>query len=170
MPVVVAAIVAMDEARVIGKDGALPWHLPEDLQHFRTLTKGCPVVMGRKTWDSLPQQVRPLPGRTNIVVSRSAKPEGVVSDAVLWVQDPLDAVASAKEIAAKSGREGVQRVWIIGGAELYRTLLPQCAEVHLTLVKGVHAGDAHFPPFEHDFALIEQVDGASCSFCTYHRK
>lgn len=172
MSVVVAAIVAMDEGRVIGNAGALPWHLPEDLAHFRTLTKGSPVVMGRKTWDSLPTQFRPLPGRTNIVVSRQSKPQGV-KDEVLWVAGPAQGIFAAERAMGDLGGSGdtpQRKIWVIGGAELYKTLLSLCGEVHLTLVKGIHEGDAHFPPFEHDFTLIKQVEGERCSFCTFRRK
>ena len=91
-----AAMVAMDEASVIGNRGALPWHLPEDMAHFRTLTVGSPVIMGRKTWDSLPEKFRPLPGRKNIVVSRSDRPQEIPVE-VAWLADPEGAVACAME-------------------------------------------------------------------------
>jgi dihydrofolate reductase len=161
---VVAAIVAMDETRVIGKDGALPWHLPEDLAHFKKLTTGHLVIMGRKTWDSLPPKFRPLPNRVNLVVSRTpealALPEGVLT------ANSLDAaIAMATERA-----DNTQRVWIIGGAELYKTGLPRCYEVHLTLVRGVHDGDARFPEFETDFDLISEGPGQACAFRVYRRR
>ncbi len=159
----IAAIVAMDEGRVIGRDGALPWHLPEDLRHFRELTSGHIVVMGRKTWDSLPPKFRPLPGRLNVVVSRNAAaldlPEGV-----LRAQSPQEAIEQACG-AAKPG----QRVWVIGGAEIYKATLPLCDEVHLTVVSGRHEGDAWLPDFEEGFALASEAPGESCTFRTFVR-
>jgi dihydrofolate reductase len=159
----VAAVVAMDENRVIGKAGTLPWNVPEDLAHFRALTKGHIVVMGRKTWESLPEKFRPLPGRTNVVVSRDiAKlrlPEGVVA-----ASSPEEALSAAKALA-KDG----QRVWIIGGAELYRATLPFCAEVHLTIIDGCHDGDAWLPTFEGDFTQVSETRGERCSFRVYER-
>lgn len=163
MEVTVAALVAMDENRVIGKAGTLPWNVPEDLAHFRALTKGHIVVMGRKTWESLPEKFRPLPGRTNVVVSRdTAKlrlPEGVVA-----ANSPQEALRAAKALA-KDG----QRVWIIGGAELYRATLPFCAEVHLTIIDGSHDGDAWLPAFEGDFTQVSEIRSERCSFRVYAR-
>jgi dihydrofolate reductase len=159
----VAAVVAMDQDRVFGRAGGLPWHVPEDLAHFRNLTKGHIVVMGRKTWESLPEKFRPLPGRTNVVVSRDVAklhlPEGVIG-----ASSPQDALSVAKSLA----REG-QRVWIIGGVELYRATLPFCAEVHLTVIDGSHEGDAWLPPFEADFKQISEHRGERCSFRVYSR-
>ncbi len=160
----IAAVVAMDEARVIGKDGALPWHLPEDLAHFKRLTMGSVIIMGRKTWDSLPERFKPLPGRTNVVVSRSPQaltlPQGV-----LVADSPEGAIAAAKQVAPRGST-----IWIIGGAELYRRTLPICDEVHLTRVVGVHEGDATFPAFEEGFLVVNQEQGERCTFLTYRRK
>ncbi len=159
----VAAIVAMDQQRLIGKDGALPWHLPEDLKRFRQLTSGHIVVMGRKTWESLPPKVRPLPGRLNVVVSRNpaqlSLPEGVISAA---------SPQSALEVASAAAKPD-QKVWVIGGAEIYRATLPMCDEVHLTVVQGAHSGDAWLPEFEGDFSLAHEERGEACSFLTYVR-
>jgi dihydrofolate reductase len=161
----VAAIVAMDESRVIGINGTLPWRIPADMAHFRTLTTGNVVVMGRKTWDSLPPAFRPLPARTNIVISRTPSqlnlPEGV-----LRAGSPEAGVALARDVAAKAGVS----VWIIGGAELYRALLPVCDEVHLTVVAGKHDGDAWLPEFESDFMHTSERSGDGCTFHVYTRK
>lgn len=159
----VAAVVAMDEKRVIGLAGALPWNVPEDLAHFRALTKGHVVVMGRKTWESLPEKFRPLPGRTNVVVSRDLSKLSL-PDGVVGARSPEEALDAAKSMA-KAG----QRVWIIGGAELYRATLPFCAEVHLTIIDGSHEGDAWLPPFEADFKQISAVRSERCSFRVYAR-
>ena len=159
----VAAIVAMDERRLIGSKGALPWHIPEDLAHFRSLTSGHIVVMGRKTWDSLPPKFRPLPGRTNIVISRK-KEELSLPEGVLCATSPQDALMLARNIATPG-----QVVWVIGGAEIYRTMLPICDEVHLTKVSGTHQGDAWLPPFEGDFTLCSESQGEGCKFLVYER-
>jgi dihydrofolate reductase len=162
--VTVAAIVAMDEARTIGKNGALPWHIPEDLAHFRTLTSGQVVVMGRKTWDSLPLAFKPLPRRTNIVLSRN--PDALVLPAgVLAVSTPEEAIEAARAVS-KDG----DKVWVIGGAELYRMMLPLCSEVYLTRIDGVHEGDARLPSFESDFIVTEERRGERCTFLTLVRQ
>lgn len=139
------AIAAMSANRVIGKDGALPWRLPEDMKFFRTLTTGHPIVMGRKTWDSLG---RPLPNRRNIVLSREIPPlEGA------------EVVRSVEELNAL-GLTG--DVYVIGGAEIYRALMPRCAAVYLTVLAAEAEGDAFFPPFEADFprmSVIQELEG-----------
>src|SRR5436190_16221397 len=125
------AIAAMSANRVIGKDGALPWRLPEDMKFFRSVTTGHPIVMGRKTWDSLG---RPLPNRRNIVLSRTmAAVEGAE---VVRSPEELDALGLSGD------------VYVIGGAEIYRLLMPRCAAVYLTVLTAEAEGDAFFPPFE----------------------
>jgi dihydrofolate reductase len=163
-PTKVAAIVAMDESRVIGINGALPWHVPADMAHFRTLTKGHVVLMGRKTWDSLPPAFRPLPGRTNVVVSRNPGQLNL-PDGVLAAASPEAGVALARQIAEENGKS----VWVIGGAELYRALLPVCDEVHLTVVSGKHEGDAWLPEFEQDFTHVSAQNTDGCTFHVYTR-
>jgi dihydrofolate reductase len=133
----VKAIVAMSENRVIGADGKIPWHLSEDLKFFKRTTLGHVILMGRKTYDSIG---RPLPGRENWVVSRTADYPGVRMIRNLEdIREPGD------------GRE----LFLIGGAELYRALLPQCAELYLTQVRREVEGDAFFPAFEDEFAAAE---------------
>jgi dihydrofolate reductase len=155
----------MDENRVIGKDNKLPWHLPEDLARFKALTLGAPVIMGRKTWDSFPPKVKPLPGRKNIVVSRQPRPEGVPGE-VVWCSTPEDAVSQGA-LYAEEGN--TPRVWILGGAELYKILIPRCDEIYLTLVKGAHAGDAYLPHFEEHFRVDKKEVLDRCSFINYVR-
>jgi dihydrofolate reductase len=126
---------------VIGRDNALPWHLPADLRHFRAVTLGKPVVMGRKTWDSLG---RALPGRTNIIVTRQAGfVPSVVSEQVKVVASLAAALALATQIAQ---RDGVHECVVIGGAEIYGQALPRCDRLYLTEVHASVAGDAFFPP------------------------
>ena len=160
----VAAVVAMDESRVIGNRGALPWHVPEDMAHVRALTTGHVVLMGRKTWESLPPKFRPLPNRKNVVVSRN--PEQLdLPDGVMAARSPEEGVALARAVAEQDGKW----VWIIGGAEIYRAPLPQCDEVHLTVVAGRHEGDAWLPEFESQFTQASVRDAKGCVFHVYTR-
>ncbi len=160
----VAAVVAMDDARIIGRKGSLPWHLPEDLAHFKSLTLGGVVVMGRKTWDSLPAKFKPLPGRVNIVVTRNPEALSVPQGVHL-----VTSVAAALEMG-RGFTEAQRGVWVIGGAEIYRLSLPLIDEVHLTHVHGVHEGDAAFPPFESDFELVSERAGEACAFKVFRRR
>lgn len=133
--VVLIAAVARDGA--IGRDNALPWHLPEDLAHFRRQTQGAPVVMGRHTWDSLPPKFRPLPGRRNLVVTR--QPD--------WQAAGAERAGSLAAAVALAG--DAPRVFVIGGAMLYRQALPMADELVLTEVDHAYPdADAHFPPWE----------------------
>ena len=125
---------------VIGAAGGLPWRLKSDLALFRMLTLGKPVIMGRRTWESLPR--RPLPGRTNIVISRdgSFAPAGAIV-----TEDFSEAVQIAREQAAEDGAE---EVCVIGGAALFALALPKARRVYLTEVDAAPAGDVFFPPFD----------------------
>jgi dihydrofolate reductase len=126
------AIVARDGA--IGRAGALPWRLKADLAHFRRTTLGAPVIMGRKTWDSLPARFRPLPGRRNVVVTRNAA----------WRDDGAEPATSLE--AALGLLAEAPLAWVIGGAELYALALPRADELVLTEVDtDVPDADAHFP-------------------------
>jgi dihydrofolate reductase len=129
----VTLIVAVADSGVIGRDNTLPWHLPEDLKRFKRLTMGKPIVMGRKTFESIG---KPLPGRLNIVVTRDAnyRREGVTV-----VHD----VDSALRAAA-----GVPEVMVIGGADLFRLFLARAGRVHLTRVHGDIDGDIHWAPLD----------------------
>jgi dihydrofolate reductase len=118
---------------VIGKDNRLPWHLPEDMAHFRQLTRGWPVIMGRKTWDSLPPKFRPLPGRTNIVVTR--QPD--------WFAEGAQATPSLS--AALALCAGSQQAWIIGGAQIYAEAEPLADRIEITEIARDFEGDAHAP-------------------------
>jgi len=118
---------------VIGKNNAMPWHLPEDLAHFKRLTQGWPVIMGRKTWDSLPPKFRPLPGRTNIVITRQAD----------WQE------AGAEPVASLSGAlercKASAEVWVIGGAQIYAQAEPLAHRIELTEIAEDFQGDAFAP-------------------------
>jgi dihydrofolate reductase len=131
------AVAAMASNRVIGRDGALPWKLPEDMKFFRTLTTGHPIVMGRKTWESLG---KPLPNRRNIVLSRTMAPA-----------EGAEMVRSLDELRAL---KLTGDVYVIGGAEIYRLLMPECTAVYLTVLTTDAEGDTWFPEFESDFPNV----------------
>jgi dihydrofolate reductase len=131
-----ALIAAVARNGVIGRDDALPWRLPEDLQHLRRVTMGFPVIMGRKTWDSLPERFRPLPGRRNIVVTRDPA----------WRAAGAEAVASLDAALALAG--DVAQAFVIGGGELYRAALDHTDELVLTEIERDFDGDARFPDFD----------------------
>ena len=118
---------------VIGRGNALPWHLPEDMAHFRTQTRGCPVIMGRRTWDSLPPRFRPLPGRTNIVVTRQAD----------WQAEGAVRAGSLAEAIAAAGN--APDVWVIGGAQLYAEAAPLARRAVVTEIDRDFEGDAFAP-------------------------
>jgi dihydrofolate reductase len=120
---------------VIGKDNALPWHLPEDMAHFKRVTMGCPVIMGRKTWDSLPPRFRPLPGRVNVVVTRQHS----------WIENGAQPSYSLRE--ALQFCEQFENVWVIGGAELYAQALPFANTATVTEIDAAFEGDAFAPQF-----------------------
>ena len=119
---------------VIGAEQAIPWHLPEDLANFQRLTRGSAVIMGRRTWDSLPASVRPLPGRTNIVLTRVRS----------WGAAGAFAAASLEEALAAAGAS----VFIIGGGEIYRQALPLASRAYVTRVDAAPDGDTSVPELE----------------------
>jgi dihydrofolate reductase len=136
-----ALIWAMSENGVIGADGGLPWRLPGEMQYFKAVTLGKPVIVGRKTFESFP---KPLPGRTNIVVSRTAE----IDHARVRVARDLDAaIAIGREVAAA---DGVDEIMVAGGAELYALALPVADRLYMTVVHETIDGDTVFPDFDAD--------------------
>ncbi len=131
----------MGRNRVIGRDGGLPWHLPEDLRHFRALTLGKPVVMGRKTCESIG---RPLPGRRNIVVTRSA---GYQAPG-FTVCPSLEAAYAACGDADETADETAGEIMVIGGASIYEQALADADRIHLTLIDRDFDGDTFFPAYD----------------------
>ena len=147
---------------VIGKNNTLPWHLPEDLAHFKRTTLGCPVIMGRKTWDSLPPKFRPLPGRLNIVVSRDAA----------W--QAAGALHATSIDAARALCPPGSDAWVIGGAQIYAQALPLASSVVITEIDQAFEGDAFAPTLDaawHEQARETHVaaNGLSFAFVTYTR-
>ena len=126
---IISIIAAMDKNRLIGSDNGLPWHLPADFKHFKEVTLGKPVLMGRKTFESIG---RPLPGRKNIVISRS----GFSADGV----DVVDSIDSGLELV-----EDAEEVMIIGGANIYEQMISRAEKMYLTFVDADCKGDAWFP-------------------------
>ncbi|WP_374478533.1 dihydrofolate reductase [Zoogloea sp.] len=159
-----ALIAACGRGRVIGIDNRLPWHLPEDMKFFRETTRGKPVIMGRKTWESLPDAFRPLPGRLNIVVSRNAGFQAAGGTVVGSLPEALIAAGDA-DIA-----------YVIGGAELYRQALPLADRLILTEIDQDYPGDAFFPAFSPEewaeASRLPQVSatGLPFAFVTYQRR
>ena len=126
--------------RVIGKDGSMPWHLPEDLAHLKRSTLGCPVIMGRKTWDSIPPKFRPLPGRDNIVLTRQANWQ---ANGALPATTLREALLICERIYPMP-----ETVWVIGGAQIYAAALARTNRIYLTRVHGEIDGDLRFPEIE----------------------
>ncbi len=148
---------------VIGKDNALPWHLPEDMAHFKRLTQGWPVVMGRKTWDSLPPRFRPLPGRTNIVVTRQ---QG-------WTA-PGAKIATSVTDALRLGEDSEQ-VWVIGGAQIYAHAEPLAQRIEVTEIAQDFEGDAFAPVLGTQWVETAReshisTNGLKFSFITYNKQ
>ena len=139
-----SAIAAMASNRVIGRDGQLPWHLPEDLKFFKKVTSGHPIIMGRTTYDSIG---RPLPKRRNIVLSTQMEE-----------REGIEIVRSVPDLETLLGAQAGE-VFVIGGSKVYEELLPRCSALYLTFVSAEYEGDAVFPPFEDQFVLESVLGG-----------
>ncbi len=163
-----ALIAAVSDNGVIGRDNKLPWYIPADLRYFKQVTLGKPVIMGRKTWESMN---RALPGRTNIVITRQA---GYVAEGARVVPDLAAAIELAESVALI---DAVEEVMIIGGAEIYRLALPAAERLYLTEVHAEVEGDTFFP--EWDRTAWQETsreqheasgsDGYRYSFAVYER-
>ncbi len=145
----VALIASVARNGVIGSDNALVWHESADQRWFRQQTMGCPVVMGRKTWDSLPERFRPLPGRANIVVTRQ---QGWQAAGAVVAPTLADAVSAARQAAE---RDGAARLFVIGGGQLFEQALPLADELVLTEIDADLPGNTRFPPW--DRALFDEL-------------
>ena len=163
MPII-SLVVAVAKNRAIGKDGHLLCHLPEDMRHFREVTLGKPVIMGRKTWESLPDAFRPLPGRHNIVVSRNAA----------YQAEGATVVTSLEEALAQAGN--ADQVSIIGGADIFRLALPIADILDMTEIEADFDADTFFPEFrQEDWQEIsrktqQSKSGLTFSFVEYRRR
>ena len=154
----ISIIAAVAQNGCIGLNGTLPWHIPEDFVHFKTLTIGKTVLMGRKTWESLPGKFRPLPGRANVVISRSTGynvPPGVV------------VFPSVEEACIALGD---QDTWVIGGAQIFTQTIDRADRLIITHVDRVVDGDAFFPEIDAQrWSEVAREDHDGFSFVTYER-
>jgi len=156
----VTLVVAAAENGVIGKEGGIPWRISDDLKRFKALTMGFPILMGRKTWDSLPK--KPLPGRTNIVITRQAG----------WSAEGAVTAHSIEDAVAKAG--DADEIFVIGGAEIYAAAMPLADVIELTEVHAEFEGDAVLPPLEGEWEETfreghQTEDGLYYSFVTLER-
>lgn len=144
-----AIIVAAARNGVIGRNNQLPWHLPQDLKYFKAVTLGKPVIMGRKTYESIG---RPLPGRTNIVVTRDHS----------WSAEGVEVVHGFEEALAVAQGSNAAEVMVIGGAEIYKEALPLAQRIYLTQIEASPEGDAYFAiPAQAGWVLVSQIEGAA---------
>ncbi len=143
MSIQLTGVVAMTPERVIGREGTLPWHLPEDLAFFKRTTSGHPIVMGRKTYESIG---RPLPKRRNIVLTRDPD----------WSAAGVEVIHNIADLEQLPDLQG--RVFIIGGAEIYKAFMPVMDDLLVSHVSETHAGDTHFPEFEAEFPDSEVLE------------
>ncbi|RDZ63153.1 dihydrofolate reductase [Haloferax sp. Atlit-12N] len=159
-------VAAVADNRVIGRDGDMPWHLPEDLKHFKRTTTGHPVVMGRKTYESIARQLDgPLPNRHSVVLTTRDLdlPEG--AEAV----DSVEAAVAAAENAA--AEMGVETVYVVGGATVYEQFLDRAAGLVLTELDAAYEGDTRFPEWDREaWAETDRDDRDGFSFVTYERR
>lgn len=159
----ISVIFARARNGVIGKDGRMPWHLPEDLAHFKQTTGKSPVLMGRKTWESLPARFRPLPGRRNIVISRQADWQAEGAERAASLHDAIALCTDAPDI------------WVIGGGEIYRQAVPLAQRAVVTEIDRDFDGDTYAPELGGGWqetarsAHTAAKDGLEFSFVTYER-
>lgn len=139
----ISFVVAMDEKRLIGSNNELPWHLPADLQHFKKVTMGKPIVMGRKTYESIG---RPLPGRENIILTRDSSYQVEGCTVIHTVEEALN----RKE----------EELCVIGGAEVFKLFMPFADRMYITKINSTFEGDTYFPEFsESEWSLVSKTDG-----------
>ena len=158
----IGLIYAQSRNGVIGQGGTLPWHLPEDLAHFKRTTLGAPVLMGRKTWDSLPPRFKPLPGRRNIVVTRDPN----------WQEAGAERAATLDEAITLAA--GAETLWVTGGAEIFRLALPRADVAVVTEIDAEFEGDTFAPELGPEWRetareRMVSASGVGFSFVTYER-
>lgn len=166
-------VAAVARNGVIGREGGLAWNIPEDMAHFKAVTAGGTVIMGRSTWESIPQRFRPLPGRRNIVLSRQQGFAAPGAEVVSTLEAALAAAASVRP-----GQATPVAVFIIGGAQVYTAALPLAHRLELTEVQHDFDGDAHFPEgWRQDFQEAGRrrmstaaPNGFDIDFVTYERR
>lgn len=157
-------IYASSRNGVIGRDNTLPWHLPEDMEHFKACTSNFPVVMGRKTWESLPPKFRPLPNRVNIVITHSEQWQASGTLRADSIEEAIELVPDASKI------------WVIGGAQIYEMAMPYADQVYVTLIEETYEGDTYAPELAKDqwqisesSELMTSSTGLKYKFVVYNR-
>ena len=157
-------IYAASRNGVIGRDNTLPWHLPEDMEHFKACTTNAPVIMGRKTWDSLPPKSRPLPNRTNIVITQSEQWQAPGALRASSIEDAISQVPDAPQ------------VWVIGGSQIYDLALPYADQAYVTEIDETYEGETYAPELTEDqwqiaesSELMTSATGLKYKFVVYSR-
>lgn len=158
----IGLIWAQARGGVIGKDGVMPWHLPEDLAHFKRTTLSHPVIMGRKTWDSIPPRFRPLPGRSNIVITRQPDWQAAGAQRASSLQEALQQCDHAPQ------------AWVIGGAQIYAQALPLADQLVVTEIDADFKGDAFAPAIGPEWREVAReellaLSGLRLAFVTYEK-
>lgn len=138
---------------VIGYQGAMPWHLPEDLAHFKELTLGNPVIMGRKSWDALSARFRPLPGRQNIVVTRQADWQAEGAETAHTVAAALKLAAASATDQVDTDQIATEQIWVIGGAEIFASVIDRADRLEVTEIKERFDGDTTAPTVDQRWRL-----------------
>ena len=149
--------------RVIGNKGSMPWHLPEDLAHLKRSTMGSPVIMGRKTWDSIPLRFRPLQGRTNVVITRQSDWR---EDGALPANNMLEALSICEHMSVILD-PSPEQVWVIGGAQIYAQALPLAKRIIVTEIDADFEGDAFAPQLGTDWRETAREQHTSKTGLTY---
>ncbi|OIQ74387.1 dihydrofolate reductase [mine drainage metagenome] len=149
---------AQAKNRVIGNHGTMPWHIPEDLAHFRHLTENNPVIMGRKTWESLPPRFRPLPNRKNIVLTRQPNWGTAYSNRDVIKANSIEAAVTPQIVGS-----GVKDVWVIGGGQIYQQYLPMASRVEITEIQAEFDGDTIAPVLDSNWKEIGRIKNISSS-------
>ena len=166
---ILSMIVATAENNIIGKDNTMPWHLPADLAYFKKVTLGKPIIMGRKTYESIG---RPLPGRRNIVISRDEGYSAEGIDTVTSVEQALSLVDGS------DGNEAVDEIMVIGGGAIYKHCLPNADRLYVTHIKAAIDGDTKFPKYDEidwrktvsELRVSDEKNAYDLDFCVYERK
>ena len=156
--------------RVIGFHGEMPWNIPADLAHFKALTQGFPVIMGRKTWDSLPERFRPLPLRRNIVLTRQPNWGSQYKSTQVIKTNSIEAAISPQIVGSNVGE-----VWVIGGGQIYAEYLPIASRLEITEIDADFDGDTQAPLLDENWKEINRTpnitkDGLRFDFVTYHNR
>ena len=152
-------IVGITNERVIGNDNQLPWRIPVDLKLFKQITEHNTVIMGRKTYESIPEKFRPLPNRNNIVITRNPQ------------EHPITDFCNSIEQAIEKAKEYMKPIFIIGGSSIYKEFLPKATTLHISHIKKEYKGDTFFPEINwNNWEVIEEKDFPDFTYRKYKRK